>query len=272
MDIVLDERMVRRATRLAAVQILYGQQFHGETIQQIDPILEEEEDTRFKSDRVFLARLLSCARTNRRPLQDWLATKVTRRSWGNVDLLLRLILWLAASEMLLERVGGKGSVNAIGLDVSKLDESLEEKVVDKPPNIKVVKKLGTLAGEYCGTASLFYEDHGTLGFVNGILDGVASCDLVAIVEEWMDAARREKELQMEEKNKKDEEMRIKVEKEERLKKEIVEQAIIKGYIDLARGKIKVDSGDKVRRYGYGVEDVYDSRTDEDRRREDEDHH
>ena len=99
------ELMVRRATRLAALQILYGQQFKGETLYQTDPYLSEAEEGGegdaglARSDRVFLAKLLSCARTHRRILQGWLSGRIAGRSWENVDLLLRLIMWLGISEM-----------------------------------------------------------------------------------------------------------------------------------------------------------------------------
>ena len=221
----VEQRMTQRATRLAALQILYGQQFHGETIQQIDPLLEEEDQafdegfddgsdgevkkSAIKSDRAFLARLLSSARTNKRPLQVWLASASTRRSWQNVDLLLRLVLWLATAEMLLERVGGRGNVASVGgvlgnigkvielasinikstglnnkQDSNKKDNSKEDK--------RLRRKLGVLAGEYCGIASLFYDERGTIGFVNGILDTAASCDLSVIVAEWFAAEEKEK--------------------------------------------------------------------------------
>ena len=154
------ELMVRRATRLAALQILYGQQFKGETLYQTDPYWDEEggdgenvnafENTR--SDRVFLAKLLSCARTNRRVLQGWLSGRIVGRSWENVDLLLRLIMWLGVAEMVLV------SMDEAGKGVGKI-------------------KLGRLAGEYCGMASLFYDDAGVIGLVNGVLDGAAKSDL-----------------------------------------------------------------------------------------------
>ena len=264
----VEQRMTQRATRLAALQILYGQQFHGETIQQVDPLLEEADagfgegffDEGFdgsdgettksaktksvtksatksatKSDRAFLARLLSSARTNKRPLQVWLASASTRRSWQNVDLLLRLVLWLATAEMLLERVGGRGNVvgkvasvgsvlgnigKVLGLastsiangadkkpDSEKQDEKPDNNKPDnnKPDNNKPAlqpdskkedkqlrRKLGILAGEYCGIASLFYDERGTIGFVNGILDTAASCDLPTIVAEWFAAEQQEK--------------------------------------------------------------------------------
>ena len=264
----VEQRMTQRATRLAALQILYGQQFHGETIQQIDPLLREEgqeddedddlEDeieyelaveessaaitagdnaeknvakaviksaaksavksaakSAVKSDRAFLARLLSSARTNKHPLQTWLATCSTNRSWQNIDLLLRLILWLATAEMLLERVGGRGSVVSKAIEFatigfgkttnngtnseqqgSKLaskqrDESID-KQTDKRTDKKLRRKLGILAGEYCGIASLFYDERGTIGFVNGILDKAADCDLSLIVEQWFISAQQEK--------------------------------------------------------------------------------
>lgn len=280
----VEQRMTQRATRLAALQILYGQQFHGETIQQIDPLLREEgqeddedddlEDeieyelaaeessaaitagdnaeknvakaviksaaksaaksavkSAAKSDRAFLARLLSSARTNKHPLQTWLATCSTNRSWQNIDLLLRLILWLATAEMLLERVGGRGSVVSKAIEFatigfgkrlnneinnetnseqqgSKLaskqreesidkqtDKRTDEKIdkqTDKRTDKKLRRKLGILAGEYCGIASLFYDERGTIGFVNGILDKAADCDLSLIVEQWFISAQQEK--------------------------------------------------------------------------------
>ncbi len=160
------ELMVRRATRLAALQILYGQQFKGETLYQTDPYWDEEEEggdgdgvnafENTRSDRVFLAKLLSCARTNRRVLQGWLSGRIVGRSWENVDLLLRLIMWLGVAEMVLVSMdeAGKG----VGMGTGKI-------------------KLGRLAGEYCGMASLFYDDAGVIGLVNGVLDGAAKSDL-----------------------------------------------------------------------------------------------
>ena len=158
--------MVRRATRLAALQILYGQQFKGETIYQTDPYLSEDDDGnagegggdigKARSDRVFLAKLLSCARTHRRVLQGWLSGRIVGRSWENVDLLLRLIMWLGISEMVLVSMEGAGKGIVGG----------SKKV-----------GLGRLAGEYCGMASLFYDDAGVIGLVNGVLDGASRVDL-----------------------------------------------------------------------------------------------
>ncbi len=157
------ELMVRRATRLAALQILYGQQFKGETLYQTDPYWDEDEGrdgdniNKFentRSDRVFLAKLLSCARTNRRVLQGWLSDRVVGRSWENVDLLLRLIMWLGVAEMVLVSIDEAGK----GMGTGKV-------------------RLGRLAGEYCGMTSLFYDDAGVIGLVNGVLDGAAKSDL-----------------------------------------------------------------------------------------------
>ena len=164
--------MVRRATRLAALQILYGQQFKGETIYQTDPYLSEDDDgnageggddiRKARSDRVFLAKLLSCARTHRRVLQGWLSGRIVGRSWENVDLLLRLIMWLGISEMVLVSMEGAGK-GIVGGDSIAGDSK------------KV--GLGRLAGEYCGMASLFYDDAGVIGLVNGVLDGASRVDL-----------------------------------------------------------------------------------------------
>ena len=174
--------LMRRATRLAALQILYGQQFKGETLYQTDPYLVEEgewgegapgEDGAggadmardggaqgIRSDRVFLAKLLSCARTHRRVLQGWLSGRIVARRWENMDLLLRLILWLGVSEMVLEDMEGVGRGLAGGNRRGG---------------------LGKLAGEYCGMTSLFYDDAGVIGLVNGVLDGAAGEDLGAVL-------------------------------------------------------------------------------------------
>ena len=164
------ELMVRRATRLAALQILYGQQFKGETLYQTDPYLSEAEEGGegdaglARSDRVFLAKLLSCARTHRRILQGWLSGRIAGRSWENVDLLLRLIMWLGISEMLLVSMeeAGKGFAGGEGRGGSRAG-------------------LGRIAGEYCGMTSLFYDDAGVIGFVNGVLDGASRSDLGEVV-------------------------------------------------------------------------------------------
>ena len=156
-----EELMIRRATRLAALQILYGQQFKGETLYQTDPYLDEGEgDTELvRSDRVFLAKLLSCARTHRRVLQGWLSKSVVGRRWQNIDLLLRLIMWLGMSEMLLANMeeAGKGFGGGLGREGGHV-------------------ALGRLAGEYCGMTSLFYDDAGVIGLVNGVLDGASRSD------------------------------------------------------------------------------------------------
>ncbi len=167
---------MRRATRLAALQILYGQQFKGETLYQTDPYLVEEGEWAdgapgadiaggggaqgIRSDRVFLAKLLSCARTHRRVLQGWLSGRIVARRWENMDLLLRLILWLGVSEMVLEDMEGVGRGLAGGNRRGG---------------------LGKLAGEYCGMTSLFYDDAGVIGLVNGVLDGAAGEDLGAVL-------------------------------------------------------------------------------------------
>ena len=157
--------MVRRATRLAALQILYGQQFKGETLYQTDPYLSEGEGegdalVSARSDRIFLAKLLSCARTHRRVLQGWLSNRIVGRSWENVDLLLRLIMWLGISEMVLVSAeeAGKGMTGGEGRGGSRVG-------------------LGRIAGEYCGMASLFYDDAGVIGLVNGVLDGASRSNL-----------------------------------------------------------------------------------------------
>ena len=89
-----------------------------------------------------------------------LACAVVGRSWENVDLLLRLIMWLGIAEMVLASMeeAGKG----IGIGVGKV-------------------RLGKLAGEYCGMASLFYDDAGVIGLVNGVLDGASKSDLAEVL-------------------------------------------------------------------------------------------
>ena len=196
-----EELLVRRATRLAALQILYGQQFKGETLYQTDPYLGEgeedgEEDEgagggnagakrRMRSDRVFLAKLLSCARTHRRVLQGWLSGRIVGRRWENVDLLLRLIMWLGMSEMVLASMEGAGKGLAGG---------------DSRGG------LGKLAGEYCGMASLFYDDAGVIGLVNGVLDGASRAELGEVLRGGI-VGEKEEEHKKENKNEKGEERR-----------------------------------------------------------------
>ena len=71
-DCVMVRRAILGEESVRERPALYGQQFKGETLYQTDPYLSEAEEGGegdaglARSDRVFLAKLLSCARTHRR--------------------------------------------------------------------------------------------------------------------------------------------------------------------------------------------------------------